>query len=112
MDHQEKESPKGRRRTMLKSVRRRKERGELIPIEFNAEGQAIGENKTDFAQYIGCIARSHTNINHGWRQVPVETKEKIWDDIRVSFTIIPHIILVQYYIDFILYLCDTDITLP
>ena len=77
------EPTKRRGRTILRDVRRAKDHGETIPIEWNERNQASGDNRTTLAGYVGSVARSHVSINLLWKQVEEKTKDAIWQDVQV-----------------------------
>lgn len=55
-----------------------------IPIQINERGLAEGENRTTFNSYIGVAVRAHVSIIYKkWADVPLECKDKLWDDLKV-----------------------------
>ena len=62
-----------------------------IPIQINEKGVAVGENRATFNSYLGVAVRAHVSIAYTkWIYVPMECKDKLWDDLKV-------IHLVYYY---------------
>ncbi len=60
-----------------------------IPIRINEKGVAEGENRATFNSYIGVAARAHVSIAYKkWIYVPVECKDKLWDDLKVIYIFI------------------------
>lgn len=61
-------------------------RGEVKEVAYNRRGQSLGEVNTEMQSYIGVIARTTVPINfENWGIVPEELKNKIWNQIKVSF---------------------------
>ena len=55
-----------------------------IPVQINEKGVAEGENRATFNCYIGVAIRAHVSITYKkWVQVPMECKDKLWDDLKV-----------------------------
>ena len=55
-----------------------------IPVQINEKGVAEGENITTFNNYIGVAVRAHVSITYKkWVHVPIEFKDKLWDDLKV-----------------------------
>ena len=57
-----------------------------IPMKFNALGQPVGDEASVFANFTGCMARSHNLLSISytdWRKVPNEDKEGCWQQILV-----------------------------
>ena len=55
-----------------------------IPILINEKGVAEGENRATFNSYLGVAVRSHVSIAYTkWIYVPMECKDKLWDDLKV-----------------------------
>ena len=60
-----------------------------IPIRINEKGVAEGENRATFNSYIGVAVRAHVSIAYmKWIYVPVECKDKLWDDLKVIYIFI------------------------
>lgn len=70
--------------TMHRIVRR-KIMGIKLTVSFNAKGEPFGDECTEMQSYIGVLARSKPPIWHDtWKDVPKETKTKIWDCVQVK----------------------------
>ncbi len=55
-----------------------------IPIQINEKGLPKGENRAIFNSYIGVTVRAHVSITcKKWADVPMECKDKLWDDLNV-----------------------------
>ena len=55
-----------------------------IPIQINERGLPEGENRATFNSYIGVAVRAHVSITYKkWADVPMECKDKLWDDLNV-----------------------------
>ena len=70
--------------TMHRIVRR-KIMGIKVPVSFNAKGEPFGQAAAEMQSYIGVLARTKPPIWHdSWKQVPQDTKNKIWDCVQVK----------------------------
>lgn len=70
--------------TMHRIVRR-KIMGIKLPVSFNAKGEPYGEAAAEMQSYIGVLARTKPPIWHDtWKDVPKDTKAKIWDCVLVK----------------------------
>jgi hypothetical protein len=59
---------------------------ELIPVQFNGNGQPLGNEGGIFNKFTGCIARVANQIPldaADWRKVPMSTKEDCWSLVTV-----------------------------
>ncbi|XP_057452627.1 uncharacterized protein LOC130744462 [Lotus japonicus] len=74
---------------MLKIAKVRKTSVKL-KIEFDPQtGDCIGENSNEFRSYAAYLARSTCSILiDEWRLVDVDSKNSIWDDLKLHFDII------------------------
>jgi len=55
-----------------------------IPIQINEKGVVEGENRATFNSYIGVAVQAHVSITYTkWIHVPIECKDKLWDDLKV-----------------------------
>lgn len=70
--------------TMTRIVRR-KIMGIKLTVSSNAKGEPFGDECTEMQSYIGVLARSKPPIWHDtWKDVPKDTKTKIWDCVQVK----------------------------
>lgn len=61
--------------------------GDKLIIQFNAEGQPIGENARSFSTLCGIVVRSPGNAPlqvKKWAEIPEQAKEKMWSHIQVN----------------------------
>lgn len=64
---------------------RRKMMGVRLKVPFNAKGEPLGVQGAEMQSYIGVLARTKPPIWHDtWKDVPVDTKNKIWDCVQVE----------------------------
>lgn len=59
---------------------------ELIEVEFNDNGQPIGDNAKKLVGYLGVLARKGTELPldySDWRAVPSDNKDIFWDILKV-----------------------------
>ncbi|KAK9689680.1 hypothetical protein RND81_09G074800 [Saponaria officinalis] len=62
--------------------------GLKLDVEFDKNGEAVGTNADKYKSYIGVLSRTKVPIDIPcWRDVPVDIKEKIWDDVLTVFNI-------------------------
>ncbi|RVW76430.1 hypothetical protein CK203_056884 [Vitis vinifera] len=62
--------------------------GVKIDIQYNDEGEGVGEGYVQLVSYLGVLARTMVPIYHtDWRVVPVELKEKLWDCVKDSYAL-------------------------
>ncbi|KAK9714105.1 hypothetical protein RND81_06G071900 [Saponaria officinalis] len=62
--------------------------GLKLDVEFDKNGEAVGTNADKYKSYIGVLSRTKMPIDIPcWRDVPVDIKEKIWDDVLTVFNI-------------------------
>ncbi|KAB1224227.1 hypothetical protein CJ030_MR2G005740 [Morella rubra] len=63
---------------------------ELIPVQFNGNGQPLGNEGGIFNKFTGCVARVANQIPldaADWRKVPLSIKEDCWSLMTKRFTI-------------------------
>ncbi|KAB1200959.1 hypothetical protein CJ030_MR0G005508 [Morella rubra] len=63
---------------------------ELIPVQFNGNGQPLGDEGGIFNKFTGCVARVANQIPldaADWRKVPMSIKEDCWSLMTKRFTI-------------------------
>ena len=59
---------------------------ELIPVQFNGNGQPLGDEGGIFNKFTGCVARVANQIlldAADWRKVPMSIKEDCWSLMKV-----------------------------
>ena len=77
-------SPKRFRGPTIKFEIAKKSSGVKIDIQYNDDGEGVGEGYVQLVSYLGVLARTMVPIYHtNWRVVLVELKEKLWDCIKV-----------------------------
>ena len=60
-----------------------------IHIPLNGDGQPIGPDATEFANFIGTLVRKHVPpAELDWRDVDVEKKLLVWETLKVEMSII------------------------
>ena len=76
--------PRTRGTTSGKKMKKKKQAGELLTIEFDDQCRPIGPNAKDFSNYLGTLVRHHVDINiKDWTQVSKGIKDSIWLDLKV-----------------------------
>ncbi|KAL5547332.1 hypothetical protein UlMin_007019, partial [Ulmus minor] len=74
--------------TYMPRVLKKRLLGERVKVVFNSRGQPVGENGVELQSYIGVLARQTIPLTfREWREVPKELKEKIWEEIQVSYDV-------------------------
>lgn len=59
-----------------------------LQIDFDRRMRPIGPNRRRFSSYIGYVARTKISIlDHKWKLVNPDTKNRAWTDIVVSSNI-------------------------
>ncbi|KAF9616219.1 hypothetical protein IFM89_028995 [Coptis chinensis] len=60
--------------------------GELLNVQYNEDGQRIGEGGKDLASYSGLLAESRISIvdYENWHAVGDEVRDLLWDSIKGS----------------------------
>ena len=78
-------SPKRLRGPTLKpEIAKKKSEGVKIDIQYNDDGEGVGEGYVQLISYLGVLARTMVPVYHiDWRVVPAELKEKLWDCVKV-----------------------------
>ena len=59
---------------------------ELIPVQFNGNGQPLGNERGIFNKFTGCVARVANQIPldaADWRKVPLSIREDCWSLMTV-----------------------------
>ena len=71
--------------TLCKKLKRRILNQNLeCSISFDEHGNAIGDMRQDFSNYVGSMVRYQVDINYeSWEVVNKGLKDAIWDDIKV-----------------------------
>ena len=60
-----------------------------IHIPLNGDGQPVGPDATEFANFIGTLVRKHIPpAELHWRDVDVEKKLLVWETLKVEMSII------------------------
>ncbi|KAL5547333.1 hypothetical protein UlMin_007020, partial [Ulmus minor] len=76
--------------TYMPRVLKKRLLGERVKVVFNSRGQAVGENGIELQSYIGVLTRQTIPLTfREWRKVPKELKEKIWEEIHISYDVDP-----------------------
>lgn len=79
---------KGRGSTTLPDVIKDRSSGVRKAIDYNENGQLIGNNSIKCSSYHGVLARTMIPICYkDWFEVPAELKEKLWSCVEVSKTL-------------------------
>lgn len=74
--------------TMVHLAQIRTDADRLV-VEYNAQGEWIGNNATTMVSYIGMCVRNYIPITYdSWIHVPRELKDKIYSCIEVSLYLI------------------------
>ena len=78
-------SPKRFRGPTIKpKIAKKRSEGVKIGIQYNDDGQGVGEEYVQLVSYLGVLARTRVLVYHtDWRVVPMELKEKLWDCVKV-----------------------------
>ena len=78
-------SPKRLRGPTLKpEIAKKRSEGVKIDIQYNDDGEGVGEGYVQLISYLGVLARTMVPVYHiDWRVVPAELKEKLWDCVKV-----------------------------
>ncbi|KAF9613330.1 hypothetical protein IFM89_006840 [Coptis chinensis] len=63
--------------------------GELLNVQYNEDGQRIGEGGKDLASYSGLLAESRIFIvdYENWHAVGDEVRDLLWDTIKAKFNL-------------------------
>ncbi|KAL6316624.1 hypothetical protein AAG906_018879 [Vitis piasezkii] len=82
-------SPKRLRGPTLKpEIAKKRSEGLKIDIQYNDDGEGVGEGYVQLVSYMGVLARTMVPVYHtDWRVVPVELKEKLWDCVKGAFLV-------------------------
>ena len=68
---------------------RRKMMNVKLKVPFNTKGEPLGDQGAEMQSYIGVSARTKPIIWHdNWKDVPVDTKNKIWVCVQVNSNLI------------------------
>ncbi|KAF9591174.1 hypothetical protein IFM89_002129 [Coptis chinensis] len=64
-------------------------KGELLNVQYNEDGQRIGEGGKDLASYSGLLAESRISIvdYENWHAVGDEVRDLLWDSIKAKFSL-------------------------
>ena len=74
--------------TMHRIVRR-KMMDVKLKVPINTKGEPLGDQGAEMQSYIGVLARTKPTIWHDtWKDVPVDTKNKIWECVQVNSNLI------------------------
>ena len=53
-------------------------------VKYNSLGVPVGEEAIELATYIGVLACASIQIIYNdWRRVPNDTKERLWESVKV-----------------------------
>ncbi|KAL9683102.1 hypothetical protein QQ045_014917 [Rhodiola kirilowii] len=75
---------------MLDMIRRHREDGTKITVEFDAKGYPIGNAGDTWRSYLGVVVRTRIPIEYtNWRKVPQTCKDVMWNEATVIYSIIP-----------------------
>ncbi|RVW33041.1 hypothetical protein CK203_101238 [Vitis vinifera] len=79
-------SPKRFRGPTIKpEIAKKRSEGVKIDIQYNDDGEGVGEGYVQLVSYLGVLARTMVPVYHtDWRVVPMELKEKLWDCIKMG----------------------------
>ena len=93
---------KSRGRTNLPQLVRNRNNGQKLIVEYNKRGQPHGKVATRLFSFLGVLARTMVRISYeDWSKVPSETKEKIWECIKVCvYSPFPELILIYLISEF------------
>ena len=70
--------------TLNTNIAKKRSEGVKIGIQYNDDGQGVGEEYVQLVSYLGVLARTRVLVYHtDWRVVPMELKEKLWDCVKV-----------------------------
>ncbi|KAK9740251.1 hypothetical protein RND81_03G022400 [Saponaria officinalis] len=79
---------KGKSVVLMKELITLRNSGLKLDVEFDKNGEVVGTNADKYKSYIGVLSRTKVPIDIPcWRDVPVDIKEKIWDDVLTVFNI-------------------------
>ncbi|KAF9599187.1 hypothetical protein IFM89_035646 [Coptis chinensis] len=78
----------GRGAVQCKRITKMRE-GELLNVQYNEDGQRIGEGGKDLASYSGLLAKSRISIvdYENWHAVGDEVRDLLWDTIKAKFNL-------------------------
>uniref|UniRef100_A0A803QVH3 Ubiquitin-like protease family profile domain-containing protein n=1 Tax=Cannabis sativa TaxID=3483 RepID=A0A803QVH3_CANSA len=77
---------KTRGKAICKEVLKASSEGRNYEVEYNRFGRAMGKGGTKMNSMIGMLARTTLPLNKPhWKKVPVEKKNKIWNEIKNTF---------------------------
>ncbi|KAF9599231.1 hypothetical protein IFM89_036357 [Coptis chinensis] len=78
----------GRGAVQCKRITKMRE-GELLNVQYNEDGQRIGEGGKDLASYSGLLAESRISIvdYENWHAVGDEVRDLLWDTIKAKFNL-------------------------
>ncbi|KAF9587363.1 hypothetical protein IFM89_001463 [Coptis chinensis] len=78
----------GRGAVQCKRITKMRE-GELLNVQYNEDGQHIGEGGKDLASYSGLLAESRISIVNyeNWHAVGDEVRDLLWDTIKAKFNL-------------------------
>ncbi|KAF9618543.1 hypothetical protein IFM89_002238 [Coptis chinensis] len=76
----------GRGAVQCKKITKMRE-GELLNVQYNEDGQRIGEGGKDLASYSGLLAESRISIvdYENWHAVGDEVRDLLWDSIKPGY---------------------------
>ncbi|RVW62798.1 hypothetical protein CK203_058902 [Vitis vinifera] len=82
-------SPKRFRGPTIKpEIAKKRSEGVKIDIQYNDDGEGVGEGYVQLVSYLGVLARTMVPVYHtDWRVVPMELKEKLWDCVKGAFLV-------------------------
>ncbi|KAK9668459.1 hypothetical protein RND81_13G062200 [Saponaria officinalis] len=79
---------KGKSLVLMKELITLRNSGLKLDVEFDKNGESVGTNADKYKSYIGVLSRTKVPIDIPcWGDVPVDIKEKIWDDVLTVFNI-------------------------
>ncbi|KAF9620508.1 hypothetical protein IFM89_013125 [Coptis chinensis] len=78
----------GRGAVQCKRITKMRE-GELLNVQYNEDGQRLGEGGKDLASYSGLLAESRISIvdYENWHVVGDEVRDLLWDTIKAKFNL-------------------------
>lgn len=83
-DEPESSSKRSRGGTVGSEQNKKRKRSGRFVVKYNSLGVPVGEEAIELATYIGVLARTSIPILYNdWRRVPDDTKERLWESVKV-----------------------------
>ncbi|KAE8777749.1 hypothetical protein D1007_49463 [Hordeum vulgare] len=86
--YQETKGKKGKKRTRMHNVYDRLGTVPSSRVEYNEDGQPVGDNASKFSNFISTLVKSKISLRHrDWRKVEVEQEIQLWTTLKMYYVV-------------------------